>query len=238
MRTVRLMTCAVLAVLVMCVGVHAGIYLEQEVKMPAGSGMPAAVVKQACYISESKMRVESDVMGVKGITIQRRDKGVISQLMPAQKIWMEMPIPKQAERPPAQQLQVTVTKTDETAKIGQWTCSRYDVTVVSPAAAGQGPQPGAANSQSSKYWVTEEVDLGDEMPNYWKTTTMAARSELGQQLSKMKGFPIRMEMLSPRGAVVVTVITVKKRDIPDSMFEVPEGYQKMSMPTAPQAPPR
>ena len=223
MRTVRLMTCAVLVVLVMCAGVRAGIYLEQEVKMPAQSGMPAGVVKQVCYISELKMRVENVVMGVESILIQRQDKGVMYQLMPAQKVCMEMPIPKRPVRPAGQPPQVTVTKTDETAKIGEWNCSRYDVTV---------------NGQSSKYWTTEDVDLGNEMPNYWKTTTMSAAPEVGQELGKMKGFLVRMEMLSPQGAVVVTVTTVKKQAVPDSMFEVPEGYQKMSMPTAPQPPPR
>ena len=223
MRAVRLMTCAVLAVLVMCVGVHAGIYLEQEIKIPAGPGMPAAVVKQVCYISESKMRVENVVMGVESILIQRQDKGVVYQLSPAQKVFMEMPIPKPPARPADQQVQVTVTKTEETAKIGEWNCSRYDVTV---------------DGQLFKYWMTEEVDLGNEMANYWKTTTMAAAPEVGQELSKMKGLLIRTEMVSPQGAVVVTVTAVKKQAVPDSMFEVPEDYQKMSMPTAPQSPPR
>ena len=88
MRTVRLMTCAALAVLVMCAGVRAGIYLEQEVKMPAQPGMPASVVKQVCYVSELKMRVENVVMGVKTVIIQRYDKGLIYQLVPAQKVCM------------------------------------------------------------------------------------------------------------------------------------------------------
>ncbi len=215
MRSSHLLVCAVLMVLVMCAGVHAGIYYEQEMKMPAQPGMPAGVSKQVVYISGLKMRIEGTTMGVKVIAIQRHDKGMIYQLMPDQKVCMEMAIPKPPAQPAGQEPAVTVTKTGETKKIGKYTCTGYDAVV---------------SGQTFRFWMTEDVDLGTEMADYWQTTTRGESPKVGQGMTKVKGFPIRTEMPSPQGTIVLTVTTVKKQDIPDSMFEVPEGYQKMSMP--------
>jgi len=202
-------------VLVMCAGVQAGIYYEQEMKMPAQPGMPAGVSKQVVYMSGPKMRIEGTTMGTEAILILRHDKGIVYQLMPAQKVCMEMPIPKPPAQPAGQEPTVTVTKTAETKKIGKYTCTRYDA---------------AVSGRTFRFWMTEDVDLGSEMANYWQTTTRGESPKVGQEMAKVKGFPIRMEMPSPQGTIVSTVTTVKKQDVPDSMFEVPEGYQKMSMP--------
>ncbi len=223
MRSSHLLVCAVLMVLVMCAGVHAGIYYEQEMKIPAQPGMPAGVSKQVVYISGPKMRIEATTMGMKVIAIQRHDKGMTYQLMPDRKVCMEMPIPKPPAQPAGQEPTVTVTKTQETKKIGKYTCTRCEVTV---------------GGETLEFWVTEDVDLGGEMADYWKVMSQGQPPKMAQEMAKVKGFPIRMEMPSPQGPIVATVTTVKKQDIPDSMFEVPEGYQKMSMPTPPQAPAR
>ncbi len=215
MGTVRLMTLAVLAVLVMSVGLQAGIYFEQELKMPAQPGMPAGVVKQVVYISGAKMRIESVTMGMKSVGIQRLDLGKTYNLIPAQKLYMEMSVPKPPAQPAGQELVVTVTKTAETKKIGKYTCTRCDVTV---------------GGETLKFWITEDVDMGGELTDYWKATGQGQPPKMAQEMSKVKGFPIRMEMPSPQGTVGSTVTTIKKQDVPDSMFEVPEGYQKMSMP--------
>ena len=215
MRSSHLLVCGVLMVLVTCAGVHAGIYYEQEMKMPAQPGMPAVVVNQVVYMSGLKMRIESTTMGMKTITIQRHDKGMTYQLMPDQKMCMEMPIPKAPAPPAGQEPAATVSKTGETKKIGKYTCTRYDA---------------AVSGRTYRFWMTEDVDLGSEMANYWQTPTPGDSPKLGQEMAKVKGFPIRMEMPSPQGTVVLTVTTVKKQDVPDSMFEVPEGYRKMSMP--------
>lgn len=215
MRSSHLLVCAVLMVLVMCAGVHAGIYYEQEMKMPAQPGRPAGVSKQVVYISGLKMRIEGTTMGVKVIAIQRHDKGMIYQLMPAQKVCMEMAIPKPPAQPAGQEPAATVTKTEETKKIGKYSCTRYDASI---------------SGQTFRFWMTEDVDLGGEMADYWKVMSQGQPPKMAQEMTKVKGFPIRMEMPSPQGPIVATVTTVKKQDIPDSMFEVPEGYQKMSMP--------
>jgi len=206
-------------VLVMCAGVHAGIYYEQELKMPAQPGMPARAINQVVYVSGPKMRIESTAMGAKGIVVLRHDKGMVYQLMPAQKLCMEMAIPKPPAQPGGQEPAVTVTKTAETKKIGTYTCTRYDA---------------AVSGRTYRFWMTEDVDLGSEMANYWQTPSPGESPKLGQEMAKVKGFPIRMEMPSPQGTVVSTVTTVKKQDVPDSMFEVPEDYRKMSMPMSPQ----
>lgn len=215
MRSSHLLVCAVLMVLVMCAGVHAGIYYEQEMKMPAKPGVPARAIDQVVYVSGLKMRIESTARGTKGIVILRHDKGIVYQMMPDQKIYMEMAIPKPPAQPAGQEPAVTVTKTAETKKIGKYTCTHYDA---------------AVSGRTFRFWMTEDVDLGTEMANYWQTPTPGESPKLGQEMAKVKGFPIRMEMPSPQGTIVLTVTTVKKQDVPDSMFEVPAGYRKTSMP--------
>jgi len=218
MRASHLLVCAVVTVLAMCAGLHAGIYFEQDLKMPARPGMPAGVTKQTCYISGPKLRVESVTMGMESVALQRLDLGKSYNLIPAQKLYMEMSIPKPTPQPAGQEPTVTVTKTGETKKIGKYTCTRYDITV---------------GAETLKFWITEEVDLGGEMAEYWKVTSQSQPPKMAQEMSTVKGFPICMEMPSPQGPIVATVTTVKKQDIPDSMFEVPADYQKMSMQMAP-----
>ena len=190
----------------------AGIYYEQEMKMPP----PTGVVKVVCYISGPKLRVESTVQGTETITIQRFDTGMTYSLMPAQKMCMEMRIPEPSPQKEAQ-TKVTVTKTDQTKKVGKYNCTRYDVTV---------------NDQTVTYWMTQDVDLGKELDDLWQGVARGQSAKLAQEMAKLKGFPMMTEMVTPQGTMTMTVTTVEKKDIPDSMFEVPADYEKMSMPGA------
>jgi hypothetical protein len=52
-------------------------------------------------------------------------------------------------------------------------------------------------------------------------------------MAKLKGFPMEMVSESPGAVVTMTVTTVKKQDIPDSMFEVPADYTKTPVPASP-----
>lgn len=47
---------------------------------------------------------------------------------------------------------------------------------------------------------------------------------------KEKGFPIRMEMATPQGTMVMEFKNIEFVDIPDSMFELPAGVQIVQIP--------
>ncbi len=188
----------------------AGIYYEQEIKMPGAMGTGKAV----CYVSGPKMRMDSTMQGMQTIVIQRFDTGMVYNLLPAQKMCMETRIPKLNPQQDAQ-IQVAVRATGETKKVGQYNCTRYDITL---------------SGQTVQYWMTTDVNLGDEVADLWQGAKVQS-SKLAQELSKLKGFPIMTVVATPQGDMTVTVTTVKKQDVADEKFEVPEGYQKMPAPT-------
>lgn len=51
-----------------------------------------------------------------------------------------------------------------------------------------------------------------------------------QWFSKKLNFPVKMEMDGPSGQLTTEYKNIKEKSLPDSLFEVPEGYQKMSIP--------
>ena len=220
----RVLLVAVLLVGLVAPAAWAGIYYEQEMKMPE----PMGTGKMVCYISGAKMRVESTMQGMQTVVISRFDTGVFYNLMPAQKMCMEIPIPKPDPQGEAQ-VQATVTKTGETKKIGDYNCTRYDVTL-----KGMPGMP--AEGVTQHYWMTTDVDVAEEFEKFSGIQARKQSVKLATEMTKLKGFPIMTEMSSPQGPITMTVTTVKKQDIADSMFEVPADYQKMSIPTGPTAP--
>jgi len=47
---------------------------------------------------------------------------------------------------------------------------------------------------------------------------------------KEKGFPIRIEMTSIEGTFIIEYKNIEFTDVPDSMFELPEGVQIVDIP--------
>jgi hypothetical protein len=214
---------AVLLVPLLASASFAGIYYEQEMKVPGQT------VKTVYYISGSKMRTETQAMGANAITILRPDQGKSYTLLPDNKMYMEMPIAKLSPEAEAQ-LQVTVTKTAETKKIGDYNCTRYDIT--SKGMPGMPPQ-----GTTAQWWVTTDVDVLDEYAKFTEAQFRSQSTKQATEMAKLKGFPIQMVMDTPMGPATTTVTTVKKQDVPDSMFEVPADYTKMTMPVPGAMPP-
>jgi hypothetical protein len=218
---------AVLLVAVLATWAFAGIYYEQDMKTPAQAGMAPQGHKMVCYISGAKMRVEMQVPTGNVISIWRFDQSKMYNLMPDNKMYMEMPIPKPSPEVEAK-AQATVTKTDETKKIGNYNCTRYDVTM-------KGLPGMPAEGVTSQYWMTTDVDVADEWAKFSETQGRSQSVKLFTDMANLKGFPILMEVNTPAGKMTMTVTTVKKQDVPDSMFEIPADYTNMAAP--PAAPP-
>ena len=52
-------------------------------------------------------------------------------------------------------------------------------------------------------------------------------------ISEKLNFPVKMEMDGPSGHMVMEYRNIQEKTIPDSLFNIPSGYQKMSMPMMP-----
>lgn len=213
---------AVLLVPLLATAALAGVYCEQELKTPTQT------MKTVAYISGAKMRTETQTPAGPMITIMRVDQGKMYHLVPQEKTYMEMPILKRSPEEEAQ-VQVTVTKTGETKKIGDYNCTRYDVTT-----KGMPNMPPEGMTMQS--WVTTDVDVVDEYAKFIEAQSSAQPSKTATEMAKIKGFPIQQVMDSPMGKTTVTVTAVKKQDVPDSMFEVPADYTKTAMPAMPGMP--
>jgi hypothetical protein len=214
---------AVLLVLVLATTSFAGIYYEQELKAATQT------MKAVCYISGAKMRTEAQSPAGTLIVILRFDQGKMYHLTPQNKMAMEMPVPKVGPEV-EEQLQATLTKTDETKKIGTYNCTRYDLTT---KGIPNLPPEGA----TTQFWMTTDADVVDEYAKFLEAQSSSQPRKLATEMAKLKGFPMQQVIVSPMGQTTITVTTLKKQDVPDSMFEVPADYQKMTAPTPGAAPP-
>ena len=70
----------------------------------------------------------------------------------------------------------------------------------------------------SKYHYTFN-DLSIGAATYW--------------ISEKLNFPVKMEMDGPSGHMVTEYRNIQEKTMPDSLFNIPSGYQKMSMPMMP-----
>ncbi len=52
-------------------------------------------------------------------------------------------------------------------------------------------------------------------------------------ISEKLNFPVKMEMDGPSGHMVMEYRNIQEKTMPDSLFNIPSGYQKMSMPMMP-----
>lgn len=52
-------------------------------------------------------------------------------------------------------------------------------------------------------------------------------------ISEKLNFPVKMEMDGPAGHMVTEYRNIQEKTAPDSLFNIPSGYQKMSMPMMP-----
>jgi hypothetical protein len=143
---------ALLLVPMLATWAFAGIYYEQEIKAPGQT------TKTVWYLSGVKGRVETQSLVGASIAILRLDQGKIYQLMPDSKTYKETPITKLSPEVEAQ-LQVTVSKTAETKRIGDYNCTRYDITT--KGMAGAPPQ-----GVTVQWWMTTDVDVSEEYEKF------------------------------------------------------------------------
>lgn len=52
-------------------------------------------------------------------------------------------------------------------------------------------------------------------------------------ISEKLSFPVKMEMDGPSGHMITEYKNIQEKSVSDSLFQIPSGYQKMSMPMMP-----
>lgn len=164
-------------------------------------------------------RVRTDVelgQGHNASAILDRDHDQMIMLMPAQHMYMVMPMRNAAAASGHDSDDVKIEKTSETQKILGYNCTKYVVT---------------SKDTKTDVWATDELGtfmglgaVGNPMGG-----RRAASAPWEQALTGKNFFPLRVVSESGKSPFRLEVTEVKKGTIPDSAFEPPADFRKFDM---------
>jgi len=86
-----------------------------------------------------------------------------------------------------------------------------------------------------KYLGKEKVN-GYKCKKYRYTSNDPSVGTTTMWISKKLNFPIKTEMEGSSGPMSMEYKNIQEKKIPESLFKIPAGYQKMSMPSMPNMP--
>ena len=145
-----------------------------------------------------------------------KDKDETIRLDRQNKTYMIMPQGGGGGRGPggAEGMKPTVTKTSETAKILNYTCTKYVVQMTE-----------GSHTITQNIWTTTDIKDID-MKSFTKQG--AAR---GQQIfyEGMDGVPLKVEASTPEGNMVMEVTDLKKETLDASNFAIPSDFKEQKM---------
>lgn len=112
--------------------------------------------------------------------------------------------------------QATVTKTSETMKLIGYNCTKYIVEVTE-----------AGRPIKQIMWATTEIKDMD-----FKALSKQRMGQVGQQMfyEKVEGVPLRVEVASPQGNILMEVTEIKRESLSDAEFTIPAGYKEVKLP--------
>lgn len=105
-----------------------------------------------------------------------------------------------------------VTRTSETKKILDYTCTKY--MVESTSSNGKAVQ--------QLFWTTKDVDV--DMKNLSKHN---AGNDHRFFYDNIEGVPLQIEMLIPEGKMTMEATEIKKESLTASLFQIPVGYKEI-----------
>ena len=184
--------------------------MEAAMKM-SQSGDMSAMMPKSMELHIKNMNTLSKMEG--GVTdkmeiLTLKDKNLSYRLDRASKTYSILPTSSSS---PATEIETKVTKTSETAKILNYTCTKYIIEYTTHGRKGQ-----------QILWATTEIKDFD-MKN------MARQGGNGQHFyfDKVDGVPLKMEMTSPEGKMTMQVLEIKRQSLPASEFELPADYKEV-----------
>lgn len=110
--------------------------------------------------------------------------------------------------------QPKITKTNETAKIFNYNCTKYII-------ESQGPD---GKSQTTFYWATNDIKDVD-LKALMKQRPMS-REDQSFIYDSIDGIPVKIEVKMPQGTMTMEMTGFKKGGVSDADFKLPAGYQK------------
>ena len=122
-------------------------------------------------------------------------------------------------------VEISVTPTEETRKIGDWDCTKYNVDLSM-----------AMMKSKQELWATEDIEVDYTMFQAVSSGMMAQMpgfDKVLEEMKQIKGIPVMSTATaSIMGSEMVTtteLIEYAEKDAPDGIFDIPEGYKKVEM---------
>ncbi|MEJ1239574.1 DUF4412 domain-containing protein [Chryseolinea sp. T2] len=111
---------------------------------------------------------------------------------------------------------VKVTKTSETTRILNYTCTKYIAEVKSEK--GQ--------TMQQIFWTTKDIPGID-----FKSMAKQRLGNSNQRMwyAEIDGVPLKLEMKMPQANMVMEATEIKKQSMPASDFAIPEGFKEKSL---------
>lgn len=116
------------------------------------------------------------------------------------------PLPKEG--------QVKVTKTTETAKILNYTCTKYVVEKITSR----------GEKISQNIWATTEIK---DVDSRQFSELKAGRGQESLVYEEIKGVPLKMELIDPRSIMIMEVTEIKKETISPAEFVIPADFKEV-----------
>ncbi|MCJ7538959.1 MAG: DUF4412 domain-containing protein [Desulfobacterales bacterium] len=93
--------------------------------------------------------------------------------------------------------------------------------------------PDELEKMGKKKFIGKEKVNGQMCSKYHYTFNDPSIGTATYWISEELNFPVKMEMDGPSGHMVMEYRNIQEKTTPDSFFNIPSGYQKMSMPMMP-----
>lgn len=171
------------------------------------------------FMKGSKMRMQIDIApGMSSAGIADYEKKKIYMLMGQNSMYTEMDIDEKVLAESAGKTfdKSEVIETGETQEILGYTCAK----IVSKK-----------GDETTEIWIAKgfgkfyQPEMGEKNPTFLA---------LKKKFEEEKAFPFRIITLSPDNKELfkMEVVNVDKKSLDDSLFQIPAGYKKVSMPGA------
>ncbi len=93
--------------------------------------------------------------------------------------------------------------------------------------------PDELEKMGKKEYLGKEKVSGYKCSKYRYTPNDASLGTSTYWISEKLNFPVKIEMDGPSGHMVTEYRNIREKTVPSSLFNIPSGYQKMSMPMMP-----
>lgn len=122
-------------------------------------------------------------------------------------------LPQSTEDPNAKKMDIKVTKTNETAKILNYPCTKYIVEITSDG-----------NTLKQFFWTTTAIK---DLDLKTLTNQRMGNNQVSLFYEKLEGVPLKIEMPSPQGRMVMEMTEYKKQSLPAADFALPAGFKQV-----------